>query len=164
MKNECKKNDRIVKLQRLLDAHFNGKKDELGKFLGYKDGAFVRQMLSGSRPISEKTVDKINSIKKFKDWFERDDLLSKEVIVTGKGSKKINDVQISHVHHPDIQAVIAIMEGTDDDGKTLIRIKAQEIASERKSFLSRIFSTPSIPTESAHFQPPVPSRKKEKTE
>lgn len=85
-------------------------------------------------------------------------------IVTGKGSKKINDVQISHVHHPDIQAVIAIMEGTDDDGKTLIRIKAQEIASERKSFLSRIFSTPSIPTESAHFQPPVPSRKKEKTE
>ena len=58
MENKDKKNDRISRLQALLDTHFNGRKDELGKFLGYKDGAFVRQMLSGSRPISEKTVDK----------------------------------------------------------------------------------------------------------
>lgn len=69
MENEYKKRDRINKLQKLLDTHFDGKKDDLGKFLGYKDGAFVRQMLSGARPISEKTIDKINSIKKFRNWF-----------------------------------------------------------------------------------------------
>jgi phage repressor protein C with HTH and peptisase S24 domain len=72
MKNEDKNIDRMQRLQKLLDMHFNGKKDELGKFLGYKDGAFVRQMLSGARPISEKTVDKIHSIKKFDNWFSND--------------------------------------------------------------------------------------------
>jgi transcriptional regulator with XRE-family HTH domain len=64
--------------------------------------------------------------------------------------------------HPDIQAVIKIMEGIDDDGKTLIRIKAQELAAERQSHLARMLSLPSIPVESALFQPPVPSHKKEK--
>lgn len=73
MKNEDKNIDRMQRLQKLLDVHFNGRKDELGKFLGYKDGAFVRQMLSGARPISEKTIDKIQSIKKFDKWFSSDD-------------------------------------------------------------------------------------------
>lgn len=74
MKNEDKNIDRMQRLQKLLDVHFNGRKDELGKFLGYKDGAFVRQMLSGTRPISEKTIDKINSIKRFNNWFGGGDL------------------------------------------------------------------------------------------
>ena len=65
--------------------------------------------------------------------------------------------------HPDIQAVIEIMDGIDDDGKTMIRIKAQELAIDRKAFLSRMLSNaPAIPTESAMFHPPVPSHKKEK--
>lgn len=70
MKNEDKKIDRMKKLQRLVDVHFNGKIDEIGKYFGYKDGAFFRQMLSGSRPISEKTIDKIHSINKFRNWFD----------------------------------------------------------------------------------------------
>lgn len=37
---------------------------------------------------------------------------------------------------PDIQEVIKIMQNTDDDGRTLIRIKANELCQLRKPFLS----------------------------
>jgi hypothetical protein len=56
-------------------------------------------------------------------------------IVTGKGSKKINDAQISHLHHPDIQAVIAIMEGTDDRGKAQIKEAALMAAEKREAHI-----------------------------
>jgi phage repressor protein C with HTH and peptisase S24 domain len=85
---------RIDRLKSLLDTHFNGQKDELGKFLGYKDGAFVRQMLSGSRPISEKTVDKITSIRKFNNWFGSADVLPKDD-ATG--------IKIANMQYPDNQ-------------------------------------------------------------
>jgi hypothetical protein len=61
--------------QRLADllAHeeFSGNKAELGRALGYTSGAFVRQMIDGERPVTEKTVALVHSIRggKFKDWF-----------------------------------------------------------------------------------------------
>lgn len=41
----------------------------LGKLLGYEDGAFVGSMIKGTRPITEKTIQKIHSIDKFSEWF-----------------------------------------------------------------------------------------------
>lgn len=95
MENKDKKNDRISRLQALLDTHFNGRKDELGKFLGYKDGAFVRQMLSGSRPISEKTVDKINSIKKFQNWFASDNIIDGTTIANNQQELNVDYTLVS---------------------------------------------------------------------
>lgn len=41
----------------------------LGKAIGYKDGAFIRQMLSGKRAVSEKTVYLIEALPGMEDWF-----------------------------------------------------------------------------------------------
>jgi len=46
-----------------------GGNTELGRKLGYKDGAYVGQMVSGHRPITEKTIDKVESLPGFEGWF-----------------------------------------------------------------------------------------------
>jgi hypothetical protein len=42
---------------------------ELGRLLGYRDGAFVGQMLRGDKPITEKTLQKLLAIRKVSDLF-----------------------------------------------------------------------------------------------
>jgi len=56
----------------LNHADFGGNKIELARALGFKSGAFVHQMLSGIRPILEKTIDKVHAIKggKYRGWFD----------------------------------------------------------------------------------------------
>ncbi|CUA96981.1 hypothetical protein [Thiomonas bhubaneswarensis] len=57
-------------LQRVIDEEFGGNEAAFGRRLGYKDGAFVRQMLSGGKAITEKTVIKIvTAIPKLNGWF-----------------------------------------------------------------------------------------------
>jgi hypothetical protein len=57
--------------RRLSDAAEKaGGKAQLGRKLGYKDGAFVGQMIRGDRPISEKTIEAITSLPGFSNWFE----------------------------------------------------------------------------------------------
>lgn len=41
----------------------------LGRLLGYRDGAFVRQMLSGNRAVSDKTVRAIEALHGMEGWF-----------------------------------------------------------------------------------------------
>lgn len=50
-------------------AEKQGGKAELGRALGYKDGAFVGQMLRGERPITEKTVSALEAIRGYAGWF-----------------------------------------------------------------------------------------------
>lgn len=40
-----------------------------GRMLGYRDGAFVRQMLSGNRAVSDKTVRAIEALRGMAGWF-----------------------------------------------------------------------------------------------
>ena len=56
--------------QRLQDlaAHVGGKA-ALGRMLGYKDGAFVRQMIAGERPITEKTIRAVHEKPALSGWF-----------------------------------------------------------------------------------------------
>lgn len=67
---------RQERLQALADRI--GSKAELGRQLGYRDGAFVGQMISGLRPITEKTVAEAESKvrgpngESFKGWFSKD--------------------------------------------------------------------------------------------
>ena len=46
-----------------------GGKAPAGRKLGYKDGAFVGQMLRGERPITEKTVLAVHALSGYAGWF-----------------------------------------------------------------------------------------------
>lgn len=59
-------------MQAYLDVKFEGNKAALGRALGYRDGAFVGQMLRGERPISEKTISQIHALPGGAGWFSDD--------------------------------------------------------------------------------------------
>lgn len=62
------------RLQALTEHEDFGGKAALGRALGFRDGAFVGQMLRGERPVTEKTIAQIEGLRggKFADWFRRD--------------------------------------------------------------------------------------------
>lgn len=69
--NEIELNEfRIARLAAAVDHVSKGNKTDFGRRLGYKDGAFVRQMLSGIRPVTEKTVWAIEAMPGMKGWFD----------------------------------------------------------------------------------------------
>lgn len=61
---------RMARLLAAIDHVCKGNKTEFGRRLGYKDGAFVRQMLSGIRPVTEKTVRAIEDMPGMRGWFD----------------------------------------------------------------------------------------------
>lgn len=71
--NELQLNEhRIARLEAAVDRISHGNKTDFGRRLGYKDGAFVRQMTSGVRPVSEKTIRAIEAMPGMKGWFDPD--------------------------------------------------------------------------------------------
>lgn len=60
---------RINLLVQAVQRVSDGNKTAFGKMLGYKDGAFVRQMASGARPITEKTILQIEALPGMAGWF-----------------------------------------------------------------------------------------------
>jgi len=60
---------RRERLSKAIDHLTQGDKSAFGRRLGFKDGAFIRQMLSGSRPISEKTIRHIENMPGMTGWF-----------------------------------------------------------------------------------------------
>ncbi len=66
---------RRKRLAELVKEKFGGNETELGRAMGYKDGAFVRQMLAdpqvsaAARKITEKTIAKIESLRGLAGWF-----------------------------------------------------------------------------------------------
>jgi len=62
------------RIKRLADlAQREGGNAALGRRLGYKDGAYVGQMLRGERVISEKTVMAVHNIPGYTGWFDTED-------------------------------------------------------------------------------------------
>ena len=59
---------RISRLEEM--AAKEGGKAALGRRLGYRDGAFVGQMLRGERPVSEKTVLAVHGLPGYSRWFD----------------------------------------------------------------------------------------------
>lgn len=51
-------------------AEKTGGKAELGRKLGFKDGAFVGQMIRGDRPITEKTILAVHAMPGYANWFD----------------------------------------------------------------------------------------------
>lgn len=58
---------RIERLAAMVERE--GGKAAAGRKLGYRDGAFVGQMLRGERPITEKTVAAVHGLSGYAGWF-----------------------------------------------------------------------------------------------
>jgi phage repressor protein C with HTH and peptisase S24 domain len=61
------------RVKRLADAIAKvsgGNQTDFGRKLGYVDGAFVRQMLRGTRKVKEDTIRKIESLPGMRGWFD----------------------------------------------------------------------------------------------
>lgn len=61
-------------------AEREGGKAAAGRRIGYRDGAFVGQMLRGERAISEKTVEAIEALPGYAGWFDRQESPQRAVI------------------------------------------------------------------------------------
>jgi SOS-response transcriptional repressor LexA len=60
---------RLSRLREAVEEHFNGNRAAVGRALGYADGAFIRQMLTGVRPVTEKTMRQIEALPGLAGWF-----------------------------------------------------------------------------------------------
>ncbi|MDR5761928.1 S24 family peptidase [Caballeronia sp. LZ035] len=68
--NELELNNlRVSLLRAAIDRVSNGNISEFGRRLGYKDGAFIRQMLNSNRAVSEKTIRSVEAIPGLRGWF-----------------------------------------------------------------------------------------------
>jgi hypothetical protein len=69
--------DQAFRRERLLallnHPDFGGNKAALGRALALESGAYIRQMIAGDRPITEKTIEAVHTVKgcKFAGWFAR---------------------------------------------------------------------------------------------
>ena len=87
MPNDDLQEQRRGRLRAAVDYLCGGNETEFGRRLGYKDGGFVRQMLSGGKSITEKTILKIELLPGLERWFsddERDANTSPGPRVTGR--------------------------------------------------------------------------------
>lgn len=60
---------RRQRLAELVQQKFDGNKAEAGRALGFRDGAYVSQMLKGIRPITEKFISHVHSLPGMAGWF-----------------------------------------------------------------------------------------------
>ena len=51
-------------------AKIKGGRAALGRLLGLTSGAFIRQMIDGERPITEKTIKAIHNLEGCRGWFD----------------------------------------------------------------------------------------------
>jgi hypothetical protein len=81
---------RRARLLALIQSEpYGGNLSELGRALGYKDGVFVRQMRDGDRPISEKTVARIEALPGRAGWFGAVNL-SKQALQVAEAYEKMS--------------------------------------------------------------------------
>ena len=60
---------RIAALRELIRMRFGNNKAALGRALGFRDGSLIGQMERGERPITEKMIEKIESLPSCGGWF-----------------------------------------------------------------------------------------------
>lgn len=60
---------RVSRLQAMVERE--GGKASTGRRLGYRDGAFVGQMLRGERPVTEKTILAVHALPGYAGWFDQ---------------------------------------------------------------------------------------------
>lgn len=112
--NEVELNEfRIARLAAAVDHVSQGNKTDFGRRLGYKDGAFVRQMISGIRPVTEKTVWAIETMPGMKGWFDADGATETPNLPSpapwpfpGISEKDVRALPSAHIH--ELQGALAL--------------------------------------------------------
>lgn len=76
---------RVERLRAMLALPpYEGNKAKLGKALGFESGAYIRQMLEGVRPITEKLIDRIERMDNMKGWFSPPPLVGVALVLTAE--------------------------------------------------------------------------------
>lgn len=70
MRSEYLQHHRRERLHELVKTQFADNPNQLGRALGWSDGAFIRQMLNG-KTISEKTIGQIEQLPGLANWFSK---------------------------------------------------------------------------------------------
>lgn len=89
-----------------------GGKATLGRAMGYRDGAFIGQMLRGERPITEKTIRELESLTGKAGWFETVEKSTLEPAVTMPPPNIAHGRSVHQVMQ-DIAALIIELDSTD---------------------------------------------------
>lgn len=79
---------RIQRLKDAIDHISKGNKSDFGRKLDMRDGAFIRQMLAGTRPITEKTIRSIEAFHGMEDWFAPPSKQKQKVSATNKNAQE----------------------------------------------------------------------------
>ncbi len=85
---------RVDRLRAAINHISDGNVTIFGKNLGYLDGAYIRQMLSGTRGVGERTTRKIEALPGMVDWFNPSINPSKN---TGVLKSKLSDFLIPKI-------------------------------------------------------------------
>lgn len=107
---------RVGLLQAAIDKATGGNVSEFGRRLGYKDGAFIRQMLSGGRPVSEKTIRVIESLPGLAGWFQEATASRRDESVDKTSNKPESSPLFEKMHVPSSAKLT--------DGRPLINIRS----------------------------------------
>lgn len=98
----CVMYDEAFRRTRLADAVAKfGSKAALGRALGHSSGAFVRQMIAGERPITEKTIAAIEHLHTMRGWFS-----SAGSVTAAEPSPPLD---VDDVRHVDLPLAIEIL-------------------------------------------------------
>ena len=69
---------RIERLEAAVREVAGNNVTAFGKKIGLKDGAYVRQLIAGTRPVSENVIDRVESLPGMRGWFSRPGLSASE--------------------------------------------------------------------------------------
>lgn len=102
---------RRERLSKAIDHLTHGDRSAFGRRLGFKDGAFIRQMLNGSRAVSEKTIRHIESINGMQGWFSlpEDDLPQKPATPEFTSASSHDMASRYHVAAPAVQRLVELV-------------------------------------------------------
>lgn len=111
---------RVSLLKAAIDRVSNGNITDFGRRLGYKDGAFVRQMLSGNRSVSEKTIRAIEALPSLKGWFAS---------ATGFAPAPEHSATVSDPANSDLKANLVDSQGAEKSSNLSGQIDAATMTS-----------------------------------
>lgn len=103
-----------------------GNKSALAAALGYKGPAYVRQMIDGERPITEKTVGAIERMRggKYRNWFARAAITTDAAdwplypFITPESWALLNDAQRNAVSW-EASKVVRLLSAASDDAQSV---------------------------------------------
>lgn len=96
--------------------------------------SYISQLISGKASFGEKAA------RRLEDTYG----MGSGYLDAPIDTSKHDFLKTKKQQHPLIQQIIALMESTDDQGKQLVLIRAEEIIAERRAHLRKIMMVPPL--------------------